>query len=362
MLAGYVIWNVNPEIFRIGPFSLRWYGLLFAAGFFFGYLMFQGFFKKKNLSIELLDKLTIYMVIATVIGARLGHCFFYDASYYLANPLKILKIWEGGLASHGAAIGILLAMYFFVKKFKVVTYLWLLDRIVITVALAGCLIRLGNLMNSEIYGVETKANYGVVFTRPLADAIEEQANESYGKKLLESVTFAKDLSQTGEAKGSAPMKVILNFKSSVPATDIGPLANSILQPFVRRIDRSNDYNAILAPQGNDSLTVNKHQASLGMKGIPKHPTQVYEALSYFLIFLLLMGIYRRKGETLNDGLIFGLFLLLVFGSRFFIEFIKEDQSVFESGMPLNMGQLLSIPFVITGIWLIWNAQRKAVAR
>jgi phosphatidylglycerol---prolipoprotein diacylglyceryl transferase len=340
---------------------LRWYGLLFAAGFFFGYLMFMRFFKKKGLSIDLLDQLTIYMVIATVIGARLGHCFFYDARYYLENPLKILMIWEGGLASHGAGIGILLGMYIFVKKFKVVTYLWLLDRIVITVALAGCLIRVGNLMNSEIYGLETRSNYGFVFTRPLSEAIRKDAEKNYGKNLLESIDFIRDPLNPNAENGKAPMKMILNFKPAVPASDIGPLANSILVPFVRRLDMIEDYNAIIAPQVDNALELNKHQVRIGMKGIPKHPTQIYEAACYFLIFIILMGIYRRKEETLNDGFIFGLFLVLVFGSRFFIEFIKENQSVFESGLPLNMGQLLSIPFVLGGIWLIWNARKKADA-
>jgi phosphatidylglycerol---prolipoprotein diacylglyceryl transferase len=122
---------------------------------------------------------------------------------------------------------------------------------------------------------------------------------------------------------------------------------------------SNANLVLIAPQVENSLELNKHQVRIGMKGIPKHPTQIYEAVSYFLIFIILMGIFRRKEDTLNDGFIFGLFLVLVFGSRFFIEFIKENQSVFESGLPLNMGQLLSIPFVLGGIWLIWNARKKA---
>jgi len=142
-------WNVNPEIFRIGNFAVRWYGLLFASGFVFGYNIMRRIFRHEGLTDATLDRLTVYMAIGTIVGARLGHCFFYEPGYYLARPIEILKVWHGGLASHGAAIGILLALWLFVRKEKK-PFLWIIDRIVIVVALAGSLIRLGNLMNSEI--------------------------------------------------------------------------------------------------------------------------------------------------------------------------------------------------------------------
>ncbi len=250
MILNFIDWNVNPEIFRIGNFAIRWYGLLFASGFFFGYLILAKCFKKEGVPIEVLDKLTIYTAVGTIIGARLGHCLFYEPGYYLTNPVEILKIWRGGLASHGAAIGILAAIYFFAKNTRK-GYLWTIDRLVIVVALAGCCIRLGNLMNSEIYGMETTLPWGFIFLR------------------------------NGET-------------------------------------------------------------------LPKHPTQIYEALSYLIIFILLYILYVRDQGKIKEGRLFGLFLILVFTSRFFIEFIKEDQVAFEAGMKLNMGQLLSIPFVLTG--------------
>jgi prolipoprotein diacylglyceryl transferase len=259
MILEYINWNVNPEIVKLGPISLRWYGLFFAMGFFFGYLIFQKIFKKDGITIEILDKLTIYMVLGTVIGARLGHCLFYDASYYLSNPLKILKVWEGGLASHGAAIGILIALWIFTRKYKF-GYAFILDRIVITVALAGFFIRMGNLMNSEIYGIETHLPWGFVFLR------------------------------NGEV-------------------------------------------------------------------LPKHPTQIYEGLCYLASFVFLMGLYLKRPKWLHDGHIFGFFLILIFASRFLIEFIKQNQSSFEEGLPLNMGQLLSIPFVLAGCAIIYFAGR-----
>jgi len=243
-------WDVNPEIFRIGDFAVRWYGLFFAFSFLFGYIIMDKFFKNENLTEGLLDKLTVYMALGTIIGARLGHCFFYEPGYYLAHPVEIIKIWHGGLASHGAAIGILIAVGIFSYKEKK-GYFWTLDRIAVVVALSGFFIRMGNLMNSEIYGVETTLPWGFVFLR-------------------------------------------------------------------------------------------NHEVA------PKHPTQIYEALAYLAIFILLYKIYwKKKGEHVEGSLI-GLAIMLIFISRFFIEFLKEDQVPFEAKMTLNMGQSLSIPFILLG--------------
>ncbi len=254
-------WDVNPEIFRIGSFAIRWYGLLFASGFLFGYIIMHKIFKNENLPDASLDRLTIYMAVGVIVGARLGHCLFYEPRYYLSHPVEILKIWHGGLASHGAAIGILLAIWYFVRKEKK-DYTWAIDRIAIVVALAGFFIRIGNLMNSEIYGIETTLPWGFVFLR------------------------------NGE-------------------------------------------------------------------NVPKHPTQIYEALAYLLIFILLLRSYwRKKGEHIQ-GTIISLAIILIFIARFFIEFLKEDQVEFEQGMTLNMGQLLSIPFIIAGIvWLYYSLKNK----
>ena len=254
-------WNVNPEIFRIGDFAVRWYGLLFASGIVFGYYLMRRIFRNEGLGDATLDRLTVYVAIATIVGARLGHCLFYEPEYYLARPLEILKVWHGGLASHGAAIAIPIALWLFARKEKK-TFIWAIDRVVIVVALAGALIRLGNLMNSEIYGVETTLPWGFVFLR-------------------------------------------------------------------------NGENA------------------------PKHPTQIYEALAYLTIFGILMRIYWKNLGKQKPGLLFGLFLVLVFGFRFFVEYVKEDQVAFEAGMKLNMGQWLSIPFVMIGIGLlIWAYKQK----
>ena len=264
MTIAYVTWNVDPEIFRIGGWAIRWYGLLFASGFFFGYLILTRIFNKEKIPIKYLDELTTYMILATVVGARLGHCLFYEPSYYLQHPQKILMVWEGGLASHGAGIAIVLTLLIYsrIRKFS---FLWVIDRIVIVVALAGFLIRMGNLMNSEIFGIQTTMPWGFLFVRTV----------------------------------------------------------------------------------NPGEPVEAH-----------HPTQLYEGISYLIIFIYLLRYYYKKDGKPSKGFIFGMFLLLIFGARFFIEFLKEPQVGFEETMILNMGQLLSIPFVLAGILLVLYSKGK----
>ena len=264
MLFNAITWNVDPEIFSLGQLSIRWYGLLFASAFLSGYIVFTRFLTTERLNSEMLDQLLIYVAVGTVLGARLGHCFFYEPDYFLKNPLEILKIWKGGLASHGAAIGILLSLWLYIRKYKL-PFLWLIDRIVIVVALAGAFIRLGNLFNSEIYGLPTDLPFGIEFVRD---------------RLYDS--------NTGE-----------------------------LLPTVAR-----------------------------------HPTQLYEAISYLIIFSILLTFYRKKHLVVRDGYIFGVFMILLFSARFLIEFVKNDQVAFEAGMQINMGQVLSLPFILAGILMI----------
>jgi len=267
MIFDVITWNVDPEIFSIGELSIRWYGLLFATAFLSGYLVFTRYLATERLDSEMMDQLLIYIAIGTVVGARLGHCFFYEPEYFLKNPLEILKIWRGGLASHGAAIGILISLWLYIRKHKL-SFLWLIDRIVIVVALGGAFIRLGNLFNSEIYGGPTDLPWGFIFVR-----------------------------------------------------------DKIYDP---------NTGALLPP-------------------VPSHPTQLYEAFSYLLIFAILFTFYRKNYMKVRDGFIFGVFMIMLFTARFFIEFVKNDQVGFEAGMSLNMGQWLSLPFILAGIaMIIWT--------
>ena len=164
MLSNYIVWDVNPYIFHIGSRPIAWYGLLWAMVFIVGYYIIRNIYRKENLSDDKVDMLFIYMLVSTIIGARLGHCLFYEPSYYLSKPVEILKIWEGGLASHGGAIGILIGLFIYSRKIKK-PYIWILDRIVVPVAIGGAFIRIGNLMNSEIYGEPTTLPWGFKFVR-----------------------------------------------------------------------------------------------------------------------------------------------------------------------------------------------------
>ena len=258
-LLAHITWNVSPEMFSIGPISVRWYGLLFASAFIFGYKVMQWIYKEENKPVSDVEQLTVYMILGTVIGARLGHCLFYNPDFYLANPLEIFKVWKGGLASHGAAIGIIIALYFYAKKKKVTT-LWILDRIVIVVASGGFFIRQGNLFNSEIIGKPSDVPWAFIFTK--------------------------------------------------------------------------------------------------VDNLPRHPAQLYESIAALIVFLILLYLYKNKRDKWHDGFLFGMFLVLIFAFRFFVEFLKEVQSSFEAGMILDMGQLLSIPFVILGIYFIIRSFKK----
>lgn len=259
MLLQFIQWNPNPEIIDIGGFGIRWYGLLFAMAFVFGYLIIKKIFTNEGISIKVLDSLTMYMVIGTVAGARLGHCLFYEPEYYLSDPIQILNLRQGGLASHGAAIGIVVSLWLFSRKHKKPLH-WILDRIVIVVALSGFLIRTGNLINSEIVGSPTQVPWAFIF----------------------------------------------------PSVD----------------------------------------------NIPRHPAQIYEALAYLSIFGLLMWLFFKKQMGNKPYFLFGLFLIGVFGFRFIVEFFKDIQVDFEQTMALNMGQILSIPLVLLGIWLVLRKTAK----
>lgn len=254
-ILDYIIWDINPDIFTIPVINhpLRWYGLLFAAGLVFGQQIMQYIYSKEGRAENEVDTLAIYVVIATVVGARLGHVLFYDPLYYFQHPLEIPMVWQGGLASHGGSIGVLIALYLFARKTKV-SYLWILDRIVIVGALTGFMIRMGNLMNSEMVGVPTSMPWGFVFTR-----VDE---------------------------------------------------------------------------------------------IPRHPAQLYEAIYCLVLFMLLFGRWYRHRAKMQNGFLFGWFLVVLFSFRFIDEFFKINQEAFEDNLPLNMGQLLSIPFVLAGVIIL----------
>ncbi|WP_299998542.1 prolipoprotein diacylglyceryl transferase [uncultured Cedecea sp.] len=255
----HLVWDINPIFWDAGIFQIHWYGLFFAAAFVTGFVIARFIFSRENISLHYLDSLLVYMIIGAVVGARLAHVIFYDPVYYLHHPLQIPAVWNGGLASHGGAIGIALALYLFCKKNPSIKYLWLLDRMVIPAVLGGFFIRIGNFFNSEILGVPSDKPWAIIFSRV------------------------------------------------------------------------------------DSLS--------------RHPTQLYEALTYLVIFLILFTLYI-KIKPRRDGLFLGMFLSMVFFSRFLLEFTKVRQESFSDGVLLNVGQLLSIPAILVGLVLIYYYFRK----
>jgi len=257
----YITWDANPIIFDLGFLQLRWYGVLFASSFLIGHYLLQRIWRTEGRSQNDLDLLVIYVMLGSVIGGRLGHVFFYGWSYYSQHLDEIPKVWEGGLASHGGAIGLILALLLFIKQKKgEYTFLWLGDRICVAVPIVAASIRLGNLMNSEIYGKPTDVPWAFIYTR-----------------------------------------------------------------------------------GEDLL--------------PRHPTQLYESFSYLLVLGLMLYSYRRFQRNIPEGLLAGILLVSLFTVRFVLEFFKEVQESWEKAYLLDMGQILSIPFIALGIYLLLRARR-----
>jgi phosphatidylglycerol---prolipoprotein diacylglyceryl transferase len=349
-----ITWDMANGL-ELGSFTLRYYSLLFAGGFFAGYFVIKKMLASEKAPDAWLDALVTYMVISTVLGARLGHVFFYEWSYYKEHPGKILAVWEGGLASHGAAIAIIIAMFLFSKKVSKKSPLWILDRIVVVVALAGCFIRVGNYMNSEIYGSPGNSSIQTVYLDPSRQAILN----SYGDKISE-VTF-KSTGQVLQTDSIAypEYNMSLNFNQSMDANN----AQLFVQRYVAaRLNNQapDDRNVWIAENAsaNRSAMGEDLIITIPVYGIPRYPTQIIEALAYLLTFVILYLLYWKTGRSKQSGYLFGTFLVLVFGFRFFVEFLKANQSSFEQGMLLNMGQLLSIPLVLAGIYFMFTSNKK----
>lgn len=267
-----ITWTADPAIFTIGSKEIRWYSLMFIIGFGIGYKIVERMWRRESINPKWIDPLLYYTLIGTVVGARLGHCLFYDPGYYLSHPIEILKVWEGGLASHGGVLGIIVAIYFYSKYVSRQSMLWTFDKLVVPTGLVAALIRIGNLINHEVYGLPTD--------RP------------WGFRFIENLHAWR--------QGAEPI-----------------------------------FSA------------------------PSHPTQIYEAVCYLLTFVLCMWLYFKKEAWKKEGLIFGIFMICIFTARFFIEFLKNNQEDFEAAMPINMGQCLSIPFIVMGIYFVVRAWRRS---
>ncbi len=257
-LGTFMSWNLDPIIKQFGPFTLGWYGLFFAGGVLIGLQLMQWIYRREGRNVAELDRLLWFVLAGTLIGMRLGHCLFYDPGYYLTHWWEIPQFWLGGYASHGGAVGLLVAVALYCRGPERPSYFWLLDRLAIPAVLTGAFIRIGNFFNSEIVGNPTDSVFGVVF---------------------------------------------------------------------KRVD-----------------------------ALSRHPVQLYEAVSYLAIFVVLILVYRHK-RGLRDGGITGLYFILVFTARFVLEFLKTPQAAYEGGLTIHVGQYLSLPFVLVGVALLLRGRR-----
>jgi prolipoprotein diacylglyceryl transferase len=254
-MNSHFIWSASPELFSANGFTIRWYGFLFAIGFYLGLKVLNGIARQEKLEPSEMDGMLIYIILGTVIGARLGHVFFYEPDLFLADPIRIFKVWEGGLASHGGTLGVITGVLLWKRKYYRGSLLSLLDFVAVPGALVSGLIRVGNFFNSEILGKPSDLPWAIVF---------------------------------------------------------------------KRVDET-----------------------------PRHPAMLYESFCYFSIFALLYGLTRKKiHRRFNEGFLLGLFFILIYGSRILIEFFKEPQVASEAGLPFDLGQILSVPFVAAGGFLL----------
>lgn len=341
-----ITWDMDRGL-DLGFITLRYYSLLFAAGFVLGYFIMKRMFKEAGIGLDKLDTLLTYVVVATIVGARLGHVFFYEWDYYSMHPAEILKVWKGGLASHGAAIAIIIAIILYSRNVLNKSTLWMLDRVVITVALAAALIRVGNWFNSEIYGDIDNSTFQTVFLNPARERIMDAFPyvDRVEFKDMDSESFTDSLIYP-----IYQIRFITDTKQIDPTKAEFTIFNQVA-PYMNQLDRESK-NIIFPEDFKPDFHIRGTPGVFFgyVYGVPRHPTQLYEALGYLFIFLILYRIYLIQNLSLRRGFIFGLFLIMVFGFRFFIEYYKEVQVASEVGETLNTGQKLSIPLVITGLF------------
>jgi phosphatidylglycerol:prolipoprotein diacylglycerol transferase len=365
MTLSYLIWNGSPEIFSIGTFSLRWYGLLFALGFLLSQQILYYMFAKEGKPDKDVDTLTIYMIVATLIGARMGHIIFYEPATIWTDPLSIFLPFEfspfrftgfQGLASHGGAIGILFALWLYSRKKKPgQNYLQILDRIVILVCLTGALIRMGNFFNSEIIGRPTDSALGVVFINRVTDAIMRDDNNP-----VDEISVVKNNELPKRTNGRVPILIYLFFKPGtsreVVNSTVDKSRSYLINPALSEYVDESPLGTLdfLIAEEKPGVTV----AKIRTLGIARHPAQLYESISCFILFAFLFWYWSKYKVNLPEGRIFGFFMILLWSLRFAYEYLKEPQESFENSLPLFMGQILSVPLILVGIFILIRSYRK----
>lgn len=298
----FVNWTIDPRVISSWN-TPRWYGLMWALGFYLGFMILNRIYKNEKVPEAWMDKTFIYVLVGGVLGARIGHCLFYQPDYYLSNPIEILYIWEGGLASHGGALGIIIAAFLLSKRVTKTGILWVLDRLVVPTSLSAFLIRLGNLFNHEILGKKTDSGFGFKFLREGTPEINSLVIDATNTTNLTNDNYSDKLNTAYSEVASDPSKYADVF-AAIPV---------------------------------------------------RYPAQLIEAICYLIFFGILIWFYWKTNAGQIKGFLLGIFFILVFGARFFIEFIKENQDGIDKNLEgLNMGQYLSIPLVLIGLVLVFK--------
>ena len=381
----YIIFCNDPIIFSVGPFGIRWYSLLFGLIFFLAQPIGYYILKREGKPLQDMDSLLLYTMLGTVIGARLGHTLFYEFTYYAQHPLEIIfpVVFTAtgfeitgyrGLASHGGAIGITIAIFLYLYRLDASlwppkwqvhkrtrpgqSFLWLLDRMVILIALGASFIRMGNFMNEEILGRPTHSTYGVVFTHNVTQALSSEC-----QSIDQIVVHKKPVTSAEHTHHYLPAEMEVTFKKSgFAAYEVHRLLERHIKYMLMHDARVRQH--IYEPEGPLSYQLSQNAqgayvARIATSVIPRHPAQLYESLSCLLLFFVLLLWWHRAHASIRPGSMTGVFLIYVFGLRFFYEFIKEGKVVLGHILPLHVGQWLSIPLVLIGILFLWYASRQA---
>jgi phosphatidylglycerol---prolipoprotein diacylglyceryl transferase len=349
-----LFWNASPDLFTLGEYAVGWYGVLFALAFLVSQRLVIYFYHTEKKQEK--DALLLYLIIGVVAGARLGHCLFYNPVYFARHPLEVFEIWKGGLASHGGALGILVATYLFSRRHPEHRFLWLMDRIVIVAAVFSVIVRIGNFFNSEIIGTPTGSPYGVVFAR---DAEASLKSQIIGLERMELTGRSGSLSSD---PGKVPCDVHVWVNApGLPMSTVQQFVERTLGPLllhdslvIRHLDLTEHHPlkfSLLRDAGMFRVD------AVGY-AIPRHPVQLYEALAYLVLFTLLFRKWRRTWRTMHEGELLAMFFVAAFSIRFILEFVKEDVVPAEAGLPLKIGQLVSLPFIAAGLLLWWRVSAK----
>jgi len=362
---GFISWDVAPELIT-SPITLRYYSLFFAISFLLGFYLIKKMMAKENAPESWTDKIFFYVFIGTILGARLGHVFFYEPDYYLSHPLEILKIWEGGLASHGAAIAVIISLWLYAKFVTKKSFFFGADKVVITIAIAAALIRLGNLANSEIIGERSDSSTAIFFEHEAKNNATSILNNHIDLEdhfTINDVSFERSENVLDTLNFSYPLatlKVILSPKEGTQNNleKANFVAKSFQNLTLEHI-KTEDYHYFSTKRPINTYAAGEYmilEVPVGL--IPRFPTQIWEALSYFVLFIILMIGYWKKQWYRREGLLFGIFLTFLFGARFIIEFWKEEQTDLTGNSMLTMGQWLSVPAILIGIFIIVRAIKK----